>query len=160
MAKKITKKTLIAAITANEEVVDRDGDNLVDELRVQNFGSFLHCQNTLYTNGHATTLSKNWGIATIFSTSCNCGSRLSSPQPAPENLCDLHNKDMDPLVNVLCDSTRMLTTLSTHCSCAQMSLHNKGHVDNLQELHLERKDSTVGCCLCDTTGMSCTPTMS
>ena len=34
--------------------------------------------------GMPTTLSKNWRSGTIFSTICNCGSRLSSPQTAPE----------------------------------------------------------------------------
>ena len=61
--KKKAKKTLIAAITANEEVIDKEGDHLVNELHVRNLGSFLHCHDNhllLHTNGHATTLSKNW----------------------------------------------------------------------------------------------------
>ena len=54
----------------------------------RNLHSFLHCLDhrhlSLTTAGMSTTLSKNTRDETIFSTSCNCGSRLSSPQLAPE----------------------------------------------------------------------------
>ena len=71
------------------------------------------------------------------------------------NLYDLHNKDIDHLVNELQQRNlyglqnrrkngdlalrhdRDLTTLSTNCSCTHLSLYSNGHVDNLQELHLE-----------------------
>ena len=56
-------KTPLTAITAIEEVIDRDGEDLVNEMHVRNLGSFLHCHDEhllLHANGHATTLSKNW----------------------------------------------------------------------------------------------------
>ena len=71
------------------------------------------------------------------------------------NLYDLHNKDINHLVNELqlrilyglqnrrnhgdlpLRHDRDLTTLSTNCSCTHLSLYSNGHVDNLQELHLE-----------------------
>ena len=79
------------------------------------------------------------------------------------NLYDLHNKDINHLVNdtataessmvfrtdgtmgiCLCATTRMLTTLSTNCSCTHLSLYSNGHVDNLQELHLEHEGQHCG----------------
>ena len=35
-------------------------------------------------------------------------------------------------------------TLSTHCSCVHLTLHNNGHVDNLQEQHLEHEGQHCG----------------
>ena len=39
--------------------IDRDGEDLVDELQVRNLGSFLHCHDkhlSLHTNGHVNNL--------------------------------------------------------------------------------------------------------
>ena len=36
------------------------------------------------------------------------------------------------------------TTLSAYCNCGHLSLHNSGHVNNLQELHLEREGLHCG----------------
>ena len=64
------------------------------------------------------------------------------------NVYDLHNKDVDHLVNATAkslwssetDRTMGIclnaTTLSTHFS---KDVHNNGHVDNLQELRLEHE---------------------
>ena len=155
---------------------NRDIDDLADELQVRRNRSFLHCHDKhllLHTNKHATTLSKNWRTATIFSASCNCGSRLSSPQPAPENLCDLHNKDMDHLVDVLqqgdryglqtdgtmgislCDSTKMLMTLSTRAAAHTSRCTTTGMSTTSKNCTWRERS-----CLYDTTGMSCTPTTS
>ena len=75
---------------------------------------------------------------------------MSSPRPASENLCDLHNEDKDTLsMDCKCKSLRSSETDGTVeiCLCAMdlvdttwlthLSLHNNGHVDDLQELHLE-----------------------
>ena len=84
---KKAQKLLIAAITANEEVIDRDGDHLVNELHAepQQF-SALSRQPPVVAHQRACNnlVQELAGIATIFSMSCNCGSRLSPPQPATE----------------------------------------------------------------------------
>ena len=54
--------------------------------------------------------------------------------------CKLRNLDglqTDGTMGICLCATTGKATLSTRCSCVHQSLHDNGHVDDLQELHLE-----------------------
>ena len=78
------------------------------------------------------------GTERISQRAGTVGVQLSHPQPAPENLHDPHNRDIDHLVEEqlgklcgmlksldhgqsLCATTGISTTLTTHCSCGTCS---------------------------------------
>ena len=103
---KKAKTPLIAAITAIEEVINRDGDNLVDELHVRNLGSFLHCHDKhllLHTNGHVNNLVHEQADRNVFLNELQLWEPTVFSTTGTGETC------------TTC-TTRTLTTLSTHCN--------------------------------------------
>ena len=126
----------------------------------------------------ATTLSKNWLASQRFSQrAAPVGAVCLLRNRHMRNLYDLHNRDIDHLVNTLQQENRygllnrrnhwdlplrhnrdvdnLVNTLQLTCRCTTTGMSTTS-----KNCAWSTKDSTVGTCLCDTTGMSCTPTMS
>ena len=103
---KKAKTPLIAAITAIEEEINRDGDNLVDELHVRNLGSFLHCHDKhllLHTNGRVNNLVQERADRNDFLNDLQLWEPTVFSTTGTGETC------------MTC-TTRTLTTLSTHCN--------------------------------------------
>ena len=92
-----------------------------------------------YRHGTVRTLSMNCkcGTSAVFCTpttnTCRCTPRACQ-RPCPRT---------GRTTSTTC-TTGTSTTLSAYCNCGHLSLHNSGHVNNLQELHLERGNRHCG----------------
>ena len=87
------------------------------------------------STGTVRTLSMycNCGASTVFCTRTHPASVVAH-QRACQRPCPRTGRT----TSTTC-TTGTSTTLSAYDNCGHLSLHNSGHVNNLQELHLERR---------------------
>ena len=110
----------------------------------------LNHRETLFPRPKPPTRRISTGTVRTLSKYCNCGASTvccTRTHPASviahQRACQQPCPRTERTASTTC-TTGTSTTLSTCCNCVHLLLHNNGHVNNLQDPHLERGNGHCG----------------